>query len=175
MPRLALRRPRGVCLPSTTPSRSKNHPRVQPASPCVHRAHYGTLLRYLKTEPAQAGLTNCARDAERRLAIASCGPSLPSYYEPLRLHPPISHLSDSRSVWWEVAPHHRHRDFARAIWRVYGRSSLPRSGTEHLAQAGSQYSRRSKIQITFLPHAVLPHLARHPLAWYAEEAWWNTD
>jgi hypothetical protein len=51
-------------------------------------------------------------------------------------------------------------DLARAIWCTYGRSSLPRfSWPECLAQAGLRHSRRSKMQIMFLPHAVLHRLA----------------
>jgi hypothetical protein len=37
-----------------------------------------------RTSPSPA--TNCTRDAERRLARASCGPLFPPYCEPLRLH-----------------------------------------------------------------------------------------
>jgi hypothetical protein len=40
-----------------------------------------------------------------------------------------SRLRDSRSFWRKVAEvlsYHSHRDLARAIWRAYGRSSLPR-------------------------------------------------
>ena len=69
-----------------------------------------------------------------------------------------SHLRDSRSVWQEaveVALHHSHQDSAHVIWRAYGCSSLPPfSWPECLAQAGSWYSRPSKMQITFSPHAV---------------------
>ena len=64
-------------------------------------------------------------------------------------------------------PHHSHRDFARTIWRAYGRLSLPRfflSWLERLAQTGSRYSTRSKMQITFSPYAVLPRLILLPLA-----------
>ena len=45
------------------------------------RFYYVTRSR---ASPGQA--TNCARDAERRLAHASCRPLLPRYQEPLRLH-----------------------------------------------------------------------------------------
>ncbi|KAF8495981.1 hypothetical protein F5888DRAFT_1708147 [Russula emetica] len=70
---------RGIHSLSTTPSRSKNHPRVQP-SPST-RPYYAARTR---ASPGQA--TNCARDAEHRLARASCGPLLRPYHEPLRLH-----------------------------------------------------------------------------------------
>jgi hypothetical protein len=62
----------------------------------------------------------------------------------IRVPLPPSHLRDSNSVWREmaeVAPHHAHWDLAHAIWRAYGRSSLPR-----------------------LSRAVLPRLVRYPLA-----------
>jgi hypothetical protein len=64
----------------------------------------------------------------------------------------------------EVAPHHNW-DLARAIWRDYGRSSLPRiSSLKFLVQAGLWYNRHSKMQITLLRRAVLPRLVRHPWA-----------
>jgi hypothetical protein len=50
---------RGILSLSTTPSRSKSHPQVQP-SPCVHRAH-STLLCYLKLSQPGLGYGLCAR------------------------------------------------------------------------------------------------------------------
>ena len=49
----------GILSPSTTPSLSKNHPRVQ-RSLCAHRAH-STLLRYLKPSQPGLGCKLCAR------------------------------------------------------------------------------------------------------------------
>jgi hypothetical protein len=50
----------------------------------VRAPAHSTLLRCLKPNQPGQGHKLCARDAERRLA--SCGPLLPPYHQPLRLH-----------------------------------------------------------------------------------------
>ena len=60
-------------------------------------------------------------------------------------------------------PNHSSQNLARTIWWAYGHLSLPRfCRPERLTQAGSRNSRRTKMQITFLQHAVVPHLVASP-------------
>ena len=71
--RLTLRRPRGsrgVYLPSTTPLGSKTTRGFNRARDCTRltRAYY-----VARNRASQGQATNCARNAERRLARASCG------------------------------------------------------------------------------------------------------
>jgi hypothetical protein len=74
---------RGILSPSTTPSRSKSTCEFNRARACTRptRPYYAAHKR---ASPGRA--TNCACDAEPRLARASCGAPLPPYHEPLRLH-----------------------------------------------------------------------------------------
>ena len=86
MPRLTLRRPHRVSLPSL------QHPRVLP-NPYVHRTPRPYYAARNRANPGWA--TNCACDAERRVARAYCGPLLPHYHKPLR--PQLRRTADTRS------------------------------------------------------------------------------
>ena len=84
MPRLTLRRPREVYFPSLQHHRGPKTTRgFNRARACTRPTRPYCAARN-RASPGRA--TNCARDAERRLARASCGPLLPSYHQPLRLH-----------------------------------------------------------------------------------------
>jgi hypothetical protein len=75
MPRLTLRQPRGVYLPSLPDYHTRARACTAPTRP----------YPLPETEPVCRG-TNHAREAESRLAHASCCPPHPPYHEPLRLH-----------------------------------------------------------------------------------------
>ena len=215
MPRLTLRRPRGVYLPSlqhpcgpkttrgfnqvracTGPTQpyyaARNRASAGRATNCSRNAYagwpavlaahsfllttnpsdsiFGDVLGALQTLARAAGYFALPTPRDvflTALAKAALPPRVVAALDELQqsLHcAPPSHLRDSRWVWQETL-HHSHRDSAHVIWRAYGRSSLlPFSWSERLAQAGSRYSRPSKMQVTFSPHAVPLCLVQHPMA-----------
>lgn len=66
---------RGISSISTTPSRSKNCPQVQPyVYALAHPPYYATLNRAWLDRA-----TNCVRGAKRRLASTCCIPLLPCH------------------------------------------------------------------------------------------------
>jgi hypothetical protein len=182
---------------------SLQHPRVQP-NPYVHqtpRPYYAARNR------ASLGrATNCARDAERRVARAYCSPLVPPYHEPLRslapqvalvlptprdalltalakaaLPPPVIASLDEPQQASLRSPVSLEA-LTLGLAGGGGGSAAPQPpglSPRNLAclralvaavhvVAGTLGSSwfvvlEHETQITFLPHAVLPRLVRHPL------------
>jgi hypothetical protein len=132
MPCLTLRRHRGVYLPSL------QHPRSPKTTRGFNRACACTAARN-RANPDRA--TNCARDAERKLARASCGPAIPSHYV-------------TRSSLPSRKPHSHHASFPRSMNRNKLRLRCAHRGTR--ARFGRRWRRWR--------HTTAPGLSPHNLA-----------